>query len=537
MAKNQFENKRPDNIAEYLHLAKDISDFRNRLKAIEFLSQYKCYESKRELYRLMKTDKIFEVKEQAFRALQNFGEDVRLTKKRKGKTIKTINDKLLVVHNLFNGDPYSLTDYKIKFKATYPDAYDIYLHEKKEKFDSFIENVIKAYPTRKVKHNYAITIRFNAPDTRIALETINMDYKGNTGVYDELVIENEALTIKCNRSAKINLINIVFNESNTIHSQIIKALIYYYMKVNAFVPISSISINRLKQTGEETIFSLPTAKIEIEQILNNRFAGIGVPTSKIIDLFKTDEKSKAIQFALTYLLKSKTTNEESERFEKLWKAFNSIYYYFGNGANENECHRLMRDFILSNPGSFPKSLRRAKSINSKELGEKVRFNELLSNDYDTKEKIVAFIAFIYRYKNKIVSQNLLDNLSYFEADLKDIFSFDKVEGKFNKFDSIKSLYHNNKGSADHQIIFKEVRNYLQNNIKNPVANTDLEITVFICIKYSYYLRNKIFHAEKQDLTFRFAKNNIIFELDWVNEILETLVVELISTNADWTRVS
>ena len=120
MANKDFENKKPSNIEEYINLANDISDYRNRLKAIDLLSKYKCFESKMELYRLMKTDRIFEVKEQAFRVLQNFGEDVRLTKKKKGKPVKTINDKLLILHNSFNGDPYTLTDLKIKFKDLYP---------------------------------------------------------------------------------------------------------------------------------------------------------------------------------------------------------------------------------------------------------------------------------------------------------------------------------------------------------------------------------------------------------------------------------
>ena len=483
----------------------------------------------------MKTDRIFEVKEQAFRALQNFGEDVRLTKKKKGKPVKTINDKLLILHNSFNGDPYTLTDFKIKFKDLYPDVYDIYNYEKKSRFDSFITSSIKTFAKNKIKHNYSINIRFDAPDISISREVFGMEYKGSSDTNDELVIENDTLTIKCNRTAKINLINIVFSESSSIHNQIIKSLIYYYIRVNRFVPIQHISINRIKQTGEETMLALPTSKIGIEQILNDKFSGIDISTANINDIFKINDKSKAIQYALTYLMKSKITNEESERFEKLWKSFNSIYYYFGNGANENECHRLMRNFIIANPTLFPKSLHRARNITAKELQEKVRFNELLSNDYDTKEKIVSFIAFIFRYQNKIICKNLLDNISYFEADLKDIFSVDNVENKFNKFDYIKDLYHNNKSSTDSEIIFKRITGYLEDKVKNPVTNTELEITVFICIKYCYYLRNKIFHAEKQDLTFRFAKNNLIFELEWVNEILETLIVELISANLSWTR--
>ncbi|MRX46766.1 MULTISPECIES: hypothetical protein [Bacteroidota] len=88
MAKKDFENKKPNNIAEYINLANEISDYQSRLKAIGFLSKHRCFERKKELYRLMKTDRIFEVKEEAFRALQNFGEDVKLTKKRKESQLK-----------------------------------------------------------------------------------------------------------------------------------------------------------------------------------------------------------------------------------------------------------------------------------------------------------------------------------------------------------------------------------------------------------------------------------------------------------------
>lgn len=175
MAKKDFENKKPNNIVEYISLANDISDYQNRLNAIDFLSKYKCFESKRELYRLMKTDRIFEVKEQAFRALQNFGEDVRLTKKKKGKPVKTINDKLLILHNSFNGDPYTLTDFKIKFKDLYPYVYDIYNYEKKSKFDSFITSSIKTFAKNKIKHNYSINISFDAPDISISREVFEME--------------------------------------------------------------------------------------------------------------------------------------------------------------------------------------------------------------------------------------------------------------------------------------------------------------------------------------------------------------------------
>ena len=51
MAKNEYHNEKPSNIEEYIALANDISNYRNRLNAIDFLSKNKCNESKKELFR------------------------------------------------------------------------------------------------------------------------------------------------------------------------------------------------------------------------------------------------------------------------------------------------------------------------------------------------------------------------------------------------------------------------------------------------------------------------------------------------------
>ena len=49
------------------------------------------------------------------------------------------------------------------------------------------------------------------------------------------------------------------------------------------------------------------------------------------------------------------------------------------------------------------------------------------------------------------------------------------------------------------------------------------------------LKKQNISCRKNDLTFRFAKNNLIFEIDWINNLMETLIVELISINKQWIR--
>lgn len=184
MNKTIFQNIRPNDINKYVELSLDNSDYKNRLIAIDYFSKYNCYESKRELYRLMKSDKIFEVKEQAFRVLQNFGENVILRKKKKGKTIKKINEKLLILHNSFNGDDYSINDFKISFKDKYPNIFDIYSYEKKEKLDDFILNSIKTFPQKKTKHNYSIIIFLKETNIEISDEKLEIEHTNINEIKD-----------------------------------------------------------------------------------------------------------------------------------------------------------------------------------------------------------------------------------------------------------------------------------------------------------------------------------------------------------------
>ena len=152
----------------------------------------------------MRNDKIFIVREESFRALQNFGENVKLKKKKKGKPIKSINKKLLTIHNSFNGDIYSLIDFKIKFKNLYPSIYDLYQYEKKGKFDNFIENSIKTFPKSKTSHEYTVIIDFEQTDFTIDKKiSLEQPISESNNAKDSLEIKKEKIKITCLRNSKI----------------------------------------------------------------------------------------------------------------------------------------------------------------------------------------------------------------------------------------------------------------------------------------------------------------------------------------------
>jgi hypothetical protein len=539
MPRYPFQNIEPENIDDILKLSQDLSDYNSRLEAIKQLSKFKCTKSLRILNDLMKNDRIFPCKEEAFRALHNFGEDVKLPKKRrrKGKTIKTINEKLLVLHNSFDGDSYSLIDFKVKFKQTYPEVYDVYQFEKKTNFDSFIENSLKTIAKRKINHNYSVQILFQKTNDSITPEIVDLEYVNKQGVNDELIITKDKLTINCFRQSKINLNNIVFEERNSIHSQIIKSLIYYYAQSVSFVEIKTLEIIRLNLTNNEVVLKLPSKNLRLDQILNNSFKGVQLNISQLKNVFKKDDKSEALKYGLTYLFKALVETEPSTKFERLWKSFNSIYRYIGNGENENNCHRVLRNYILNNRESFERTVDLVKDLPVEQLRKHFRISDLIQNDYDSPSKVVAFLAFIYRYSDSMISQLLLENIDYQKDFLCSILTIDGIESKINSFDSLNDIYHENKNSTDNSVFYKIAKRYLEQNIKTPRGETKIEIVIFACIKYGYFIRNKVFHAEKQDLTFRFASNSIITELKWINEILQSLIIELINNNDNWERTN
>ena len=94
MPKYEYSESVPENIEDLKKMAMNKTSYRTRNEAIETLKNYKCRQSIDVLWRLMINDKVYSVQHQAFLALQNFGEDVKLPRKKKGNLVKDINKKL-----------------------------------------------------------------------------------------------------------------------------------------------------------------------------------------------------------------------------------------------------------------------------------------------------------------------------------------------------------------------------------------------------------------------------------------------------------
>ena len=108
-----------------------------RIKAVEELGKWKCRQAIDVLWHLMINDLVYEVQHAAFLKLQAFGEDVKLPK-RKRMSHKGINKK---IEKLLKGMPEnsSYTAFCEQFENKEPEAFDVYKHDKKSKFDEWLK--------------------------------------------------------------------------------------------------------------------------------------------------------------------------------------------------------------------------------------------------------------------------------------------------------------------------------------------------------------------------------------------------------------
>lgn len=528
--KENYTELTPSNIQEIIKLSRDKSNYKNRIKAIEEFGKYKCRQSIDKLCKLMISDKVYSVQRLAFEKLQNFSEDVKLPRKRKGHLIKDINKKLIKVHASFKNDTYTLMDFKIAFKNRYPEAYDVYVYEKKHNFDKWIQQTIKISPKKKTRNIYIIEINFNCSQDSIEYFNDFISYNDDSTKLDKCYITSSLIYIVAERNTIISPIDILINDTNTIHTQITKCLLYFYVHKRSFSEIKSITVSRKKDKILEKT-TIPKENYQIEQVVEKYF---NIKENYILDdindIFLTNKKSTALFNSLSYLVKALNTQESSHRFERLWKSFNAIYRYIGKSDNDNTCHINLRNFLLSNENLFNHSKTIVKNYDRKILRKKIQFRNLILNDFPAKNHTVSFIAFLFRYSDSRLLTILKETLPYREEFIKTVNSIDKVESKFNKL-GLNEMYINCK-TKQNTCIYEEIISYLDSKI-NSKYKSDIEIIAFICIKYAYFLRNKIFHAEKHDLSFKFIKNNLLYEIDWINNILESVVIELLNCNEDW----
>lgn len=143
----------PENIRQLVNDANNKTSWKIRLAALNELKQYDCQQSKDVITRLALHDKVYKVKEEAFRAAQAMGityhgKPIRLGRKDIGFTPKDFTKVFLRIKREKAMEELDLQLFKEMFKSIAAEMYDVMEFEKGQKFDEWIVNTYQCLPKK-----------------------------------------------------------------------------------------------------------------------------------------------------------------------------------------------------------------------------------------------------------------------------------------------------------------------------------------------------------------------------------------------------
>ncbi len=276
----------------------------------------------------------------------------------------------------------------------------------------------------------------------------------------------------------------------------LKSILFYYANMREFVKIKSIKISRARSKGalDERFFS----DDQFSQVLDSSFKlNYEIRCNFLTEMLNENARGQAILIAVSYILIANTNLSESEKFEKLWKAFNRIYTYISESKNDHYCLKYLRNIVLRCPDVLIYSRDVVNTLSTLTLRNAIRWRAMILDNYDTESKTNSFKDFVLRYTDKRIMEILLQaNYGYREDNLR----------KYGCFD--------------------EVNLHINTSIGNGIQKDD-EVIMFLTGKYMYFVRNKTFHGEKIDSSFRLSVNEDQ-QMNFLNSILEPYLIDLIN---------
>jgi hypothetical protein len=135
----EVKSELPSNYEELKKSANRMSNWRERLDAVEELGQWKDKQTINLLTHRMKSDTVYKVQEAAFLKLKELGEDVQLPPRKKGDLIKGASKILLRIKKSLP-EGHTFEEFKEKLKKMRLDVYDTYEGEKGADFNQWLES-------------------------------------------------------------------------------------------------------------------------------------------------------------------------------------------------------------------------------------------------------------------------------------------------------------------------------------------------------------------------------------------------------------
>lgn len=354
------------------------------------------------------------------------------------------------------------------------------------------------------KYKYKIKVNFKGNRPECKYKTIYSQYMGSKGNTDKFQFTQKGFTIFAERSKKYKDGSILNSSNNSLNSQLLKGLLFFYGISKDFPLISKILII-LYKNGKSLHSYSESANFE-QPLISKLPKTFSFSPGELEIIFEPTIKASSIRIALSYWLKGAASISSYQKFDYLWRAFNRLYLFNVGSKSDNDGQREIRTLIISNSVRFGNSATLAKRLSLQDL-ELFRWRKLIIHEYDTNNKMLALHDFIKRYSDCRIMQALNAVISVRKQYLMD----------YAKNGISRDLWSQPNG----------IEGWLLNHLH---TINDIEITCILCIKYAYFLRNQYFHGEIIENTFK-VKNTIEdSERNNINQLLECLIFELILNN-------
>lgn len=148
-----FLNETPENIDDLVKNSNCKYCWKTRLAALDELRKYDCQQSRDVITRLALHDKVYKVKEDAFRAAQALGitkngNPIRLGKKDIGFKKADFTKLFQRIKREQKMDDLNLAEFKVAFQNLNPEMLNVMSFEKGNTLDSWIENTFNGLPKK-----------------------------------------------------------------------------------------------------------------------------------------------------------------------------------------------------------------------------------------------------------------------------------------------------------------------------------------------------------------------------------------------------
>lgn len=343
----------------------------------------------------------------------------------------------------------------------------------------------------------AAEVRFKRPGANSWLFGAHSAPRSNSPKEDEILVGDKRVRLTAVRSnAPLNSISTV---DQTLTKQLVKALCLYYLHHNTPHQIDRIIVNRIATPAKIELFNIHSAAQGLKQPIS-KLANLNHLSSlnftRAAELLDETEKGRAKLNCITHLFASLSATNDYDSFQELWKAFNAIYKIYAGSTKDFDCHRHVCNELRNHPNKFIASCAGAALLTKADILDIALFwNKMLQTNYPTQNKATALRDSILRNQDHRVLQAYGEKLAVRQDFLSNSGNLPSV------------LAH-----ISHHTTAQTIR--------------DADVVCLLCIKYAYFYRNLLMHAEQAHHNMRFHEPSAPVEK--LVPHLRNLVIDLVN---------